>query len=172
MREALIPSELAGIELGEGELMISFDAAAARRVLAPLGLPLPRSLDEEESDSKDSIRDLVMSNMNNTSVLLGLLKNAKIFSSPGVVAQVAQSCRVTRVLEVICTTKVLHTGYANKDVPFHLVRSPVRIPVKTLRRLIHVKYISKVELRRLARDKTGLRREVYDEVLDYLASLS
>lgn len=169
--EALEKSELSGIELGDGELTVVFDAAAARRVNAPLGLPLPVSPEEEDGD-KDSVRELVMANINNTSVLLGLLKNAKVYTTPGVVAQVASTCRVMRVLEVICTTKALHTGFANKDVPMHLVRSPVRIPVKTLRRLIHVKYISKVELRRMARDKTGLRREVFDEVHDYLSSLS
>jgi hypothetical protein len=169
--EALGESPPAGVQLAGAELVVPFDAAAARRVNAPLGLPLP--VHEEEAEAQaGSLHDLVMANMNNTSVLLGLLKNPKVFTSPGVVAQIATSCRVMRVLEVICTTRELHSGYANKDVPLALVRSPVRLPVKTLRRLIHVKHISKVELRRLARDKTGLRREVFDEVREYLSSLS
>lgn len=172
MGEALKDARVRGLELHAGEMVIAFEAAAARRVRAPLGLPQGLSAEEEETGDEQSIKELVMGNINNTSVLLGLLKNPKVYNTPGVVAQVAQGCRTLRVLEVICTTKTLHAGYANKDVPLHLVRSPSRIPVKLLRRLIHVKYISKVELRRLSHDKTGLRREVFDEVRDYLSTLA
>jgi hypothetical protein len=172
--EALIrqPQEGVTVDAASGWLQIPLDPPAARRVRAPKGLPLPEADDHGPEEGQGQIKDLVALNLNNTSVLLGLLKNAKVVNTPGIVAYIASTCRLLRVLEVICETKSLHSGFANKDVPLALVRSPVRVPVKTLRRLIHVKYISKVELRRLARDKTGLRREVWEEVNDYLESLA
>jgi hypothetical protein len=169
---ALQATKLAGVEIVENELVVPFDLHAARRVRAPLGLPFPPSSEEEEEDEKENLKDLIMSNINNTSILLGLLRNPKVVNKPGIVNYIASSCRLPAVLEYIATTKKLHSGFANKDVPLAIVRSPVRLPVKLVRRFIHVKYIRGVELRRLARDKSGLRREIYDEIQDYLKSLA
>ncbi len=169
---ALQPALPAGVELADGILRLPFDPSAARRVYAPVGLPLPLAPTEATpQDEFATIKDLVLANITNTSVLLGLLKNSKVISTPGLVAMVAVSCRNLRVLELICESKPLHSGYANKNVPLLLLRSPVRLPVKALRKFIHVKYTSKLELKRLLNDRTGLRREVYDEVKAYLDGL-
>jgi hypothetical protein len=160
-----------GVSIADGALIVPFDLHAARRVRAPLGLPFPPSSQEDESEDKGDVKKLVMTNINNTSILLGLLRNPKVVNKPGMVGFIANACRMPAVLEYIATTKRLHSGFANKDVPLAIVRSPVRLPVKLVRRFIHVKYIRGVELRRLARDKSGLRREIYDEIQDYLGSL-
>ncbi len=172
VERVLESSKIDGVELQNGELVIRFDLHAARRVRAPLGLPFPPTSEEDEVEENENVKDLIMANINNTSILLGLLRNPKVVNKPGIVNFIASSCRLPAVLEYIATTKKLHSGFANKDVPLAIVRSPVRLPVKLVRRFIHVKYIRGVELRRLARDKSGLRREIYDEIQDYLKSLA
>ena len=166
-------AKIDGISIVDGSLIVPFDLHAARRVRAPLGLPFPPSSQEEEpGEEEGDLKKLIMSSINNTSILLGLLRNPKVVNKPGVVYFIANACRLPAVLEYIATTKKLHSGFANKDVPLAIVRSPVRLPVKLVRRFIHVKYIRGVELRRLARDKSGLRREIYDEIHDYLGNLA
>ncbi len=172
VEKTLQAAQLPGLEFADGELIVRFDLHAARRVRAPLGLPFPPTSEEEEGEERENVKDLIMANINNTSILLGLLRNPKVVNKPGIVTFIASSCRLPAVLEYIATTKKLHSGFANKDVPLAIVRSPVRLPVKLVRRFIHVKYIRGVELRRLARDKSGLRREIYDEIQDYLSSLA
>ncbi len=172
VNEIVTKARLDGLVVESDHVAVPFDLAAARRVHAPAGLPLPPDDEDQGEDNLDNIKDIITANLNNTSILLGLLKNPKVINKPGVVAFIANACRLPRVLEVIAQTKSLHTGFANKDVPLAIVRSPVRLPVKLVRRFIHVKYIRRVELRRLARDKTGLRREIYDEIVSYLATLA
>jgi len=76
------------------------------------------------------------------------------------------------VLEVVASDRTLYTGHPNKEVPRALLESPVNVSVKMLRRFIHVKYVSKTDLRRMARDKSRLRKEVCREIDQYLDSLS
>jgi hypothetical protein len=118
-----------------------------------------------------SVKDLVLENINNTSILLGLLKNAKVTSTPGIISLIVNRSRAMSVLDTICQRRNLHTGYANKDVPLAVLRSPSRISMKTLRRFIHVRYVSKMELHRLSLDRSSIRNEVADEITKYLNSL-
>ncbi len=119
-----------------------------------------------------AIRKHVLDNIMSTSVLLEFLRDPKISSIPGLVAEVVVRTRNPQVLEVIINNRSLHTGFANKAVPLACLRSPVNVPLKSLRRFIHVKYVSKVDLKRLANDRTGIRREVGQEITRYLESLN
>jgi hypothetical protein len=51
------------------------------------------------------------------------------------------------------------------------LQNPMNIPVKLLRKFIHVKYVDRHELNRIVKDKARYRREVVDEVRNYLDSL-
>lgn len=127
--------------------------------------------EEEADEGQAAKKQLVLSNIGTTSVLLEFLRDAKMTSIPGLVEEIVNRTRNPQVLEVIASTRTLSTGFANRNVPLALLRSPVNVSVRTLRRFIHVKYISKLELKRLAQDKSGLRKEVHREIEKYLASL-
>lgn len=118
-----------------------------------------------------ALKRLVLANLDNVSVTIGFLRNAKVVAIPGLVAQIVHRCRTVRVLEIIAQDRTLHSGYANKDVPRALLMSPCNIPVKSLSKFIHVKYVNKVDLQRMAKDRTGIRRELIKEIESYLATL-
>lgn len=139
----------------------------------PAPPPTAKPDDDPQRDrSNDTVKQLVMANLGCVSILLGFLRNPKIIAVPGLVADVARRTRSIRVLEVIATDRALHSGFANKDVPRALLESPVNVPVKTLRKFIHVKYVSRTDLKRMAVDKARLRKEVIGEIHAYLESLT
>jgi len=125
-----------------------------------------------EAMDRARLRKLVLDNIMSTSVLLEFLRDPKVTSIPGLVAEVVNRTRNPQVLEVIINTRTLHTGFANKAVPLACLRSPVNVSIKSLRRFVHVKYVPKIDLKRLARDRTGIRREVGQEIVRYLESLT
>lgn len=124
----------------------------------------------EEIDTA-ALKRLVLANLDNVSVTIGFLRNPKVVGIPGLVAQIVHRCRSVRILEIIAQDRTLHSGYANKDVPRALLASPCNIPVKSLSKFIHVKYVNKVDLQRMAKDRTGIRRELIKEIESYLATL-
>jgi hypothetical protein len=136
------------------------DAAARREDEAPVDM------------SASAVKRMVMNQVGSVSILLGFLRNPKVTSIPGLVADVTRRTRSTRVLEVIANDRTLHSGFANKDVPRAMLESPCNLSVKTLRRFIHVKFVSKTDLRRLAKDKARIRKEVVREIEAYLDSLT
>ena len=50
-------------------------------------------------------------------------------------------------------------------------QSRVRIPLRILRRFIHVKYVARVDLQNLLLHHAALRKEVAEEIERYLESL-
>jgi hypothetical protein len=172
---------LDGVLLEPGFLVIDLDDGG--RIFAH-GFPVvteeeidgaaPAAAGKPDRDDLDrvAIRKHVLDNIMSTSVLLEFLRDPKISSIPGLVAEVVNRTRNPQVLEVIINNRSLHTGFANKAVPLACLRSPVNVPLKSLRRFIHVKYVSKVDLKRLANDRTGIRREVGQEITRYLESLN
>lgn len=131
----------------------------------------------DDASAKDALdrmrlRKLVLDNIMSTAVLLEFLRDPKVTSIPGLVAEVVNRTRNPQVIEVVVANRALHTGFANKTVPLACLRSPVNVPVKTLRKFIHVKFVSKVDLKRLANDRTGVRRELGAEIVKYLDSLT
>ncbi|MCK9996227.1 MAG: hypothetical protein KAH56_08110 [Candidatus Krumholzibacteria bacterium] len=128
-------------------------------------------IDLNEATSAE-LKHLVMTNIQSTSVLLGFLRNPKIVAIPGLVEEVVNRTRNPVVIETICKARILHTGFANRGVPLACLRSPVNISLSTLRKFMHVKFVSKVDLKRMALDKSGIRKEVGREVKKYLESLT
>ncbi len=130
----------------------------------------------EEDDPADggaaAMKNLVLTNIQSTSLVLGFLRNPKFVAIPGLVEAVATRTRNPRVIEVIAVDRTLHTGFANRGVPLACLRSPVNVSVKILRKFIHVKYISKVDLKRMAQDRAGMRKEVIREIEKYLEALA
>ena len=130
-------------------------------------------LPEKKQDlDASAIKHLVMSSIMSISVLLGFLRNPKVVAIPGLVAAVADRTRNPQVIQTIATDRALYTGFANRDVPLACLRSPCNVSPKALRKFIHVKYVSKIDLKRMANDRTGIRKEVAREIEKYLRSLS
>lgn len=153
-------------------------SAHVRGVAAPLaeGEVAAEEQDTEEEQSEDlstaAIKHLVMSNIMSTSVILGFLRNPKVISIPGLVAEVATRTRNPQIIETIATDRALYTGFANRDVARVCLMSPCNTSVKTLRKFIHVKFVNKVDLKRMSQDKAGIRREVIREIVKYLEVLA
>lgn len=183
---------LAGIQLVPGLVLVELEQEPA---FFPHGFPVlidggrsalgdalpepdgPAGAAGDDGSAKDALdrmrlRKLVLDNIMSTSVLLEFLRDPKVTSIPGLVAEVVNRTRNPQVIEVVVANRALHTGFANKTVPLACLRSPVNVPVKTLRKFIHVKFVSKVDLRRLANDRTGVRRELGAEIVKYLDSLT
>ncbi len=152
------------------------DLAALRE----LDLALARKLNGEEDEDDEEVEDLgatglknlVMTNIQSVSVLLGFLRNPKITSIPGLVEEIVVRTRNPQIIATIANDRVLHTGFANKGVALACLRSPVNVSVKTLRKFCHVKYVAKIELKRMAADRTGIRKEVGREIKKYLDALA
>jgi hypothetical protein len=173
VRDAL-GADKGGFEVLESGIRLPFDDEAARVLDLPYGLPVPEpeNGEGEPETPEQSIKELVLANLNRSSILLGLLKNPKIVQTPGVVSAVVHRCRDLRILGYVCDTRMLHTGIANRDVPDALLRSPMHLPIKTLRKFINVRYVGKLQLRRMANDRSNIRREVANEIDAYLRSLA
>ena len=84
---------------------------------------------------------------------------------------IVQETRSLRVLDKIISVRRLHSGPANKDVPRLILMSPARVAMNSLKTFIHVRYVSRVDLERLARPRSEIRPEVQKEVASYLALL-
>ncbi len=132
-------------------------------------------VDEDDPDTKEmgaaAVKNLVLSNITSISVLLGFLRNPKVIAVPGLVAAVAERTRNPQIIETIAQDRALHEGFANREVPLICLRSPCNVSVKTLRKFIHVKYVNKVDLRRMGQDRSGIRKEVAREIEKYLEFL-
>ena len=128
--------------------------------------------DVDEDLTASAVKHLVMSNIMSTSVTLGFLRNPKVVAIPGLVAEVAVRTRNPQIIETIANDRTLHTGFANRDVPRVCLQSPCNASIKVLRKFVHVKYVSKLDLKRMAEDRAGIRREVIREIRNYLEALS
>ncbi len=180
-----------GFSVEAGQLVLEFDNRGADLLAWPNGLPSPDDLDpskplvsvDDDLESEDcqgvkkdldasAIKHLVMSSIMSTSVLLGFLRNPKVVSIPGLVAAVATRTRNPQIIETIATDRALYTGFANREVPLACLRSPCNVSPKTLRKFIHVKFVSKIDLKRMANDRAGIRKEIVREIAKYLDVLS
>ncbi|MDY0109156.1 MAG: hypothetical protein RBT60_04415 [Candidatus Krumholzibacteria bacterium] len=176
--------DLSGLEIRSGKLRLQQPRLALGDRIWRHDLPTAAEMLGEESaeqeEQKDTapdtsaaaIKQMVLNNICSVSIVLGFLRNPKVTGIPGLVAEVVRRTRSSRVLEVITADRHLTSGHPNKDVPLALLESPVNISVKTLRQFIHVKYVSKTDLRRLAKDKARLRKEVCQEIENYLETLT
>jgi len=184
-KEGLCDEDLSGLSVLPGKLVIEIPEGGVHLehglpAVLPAGEAVAEVPVEEVKDDKidpdtasaTEIKKLVLDSLMSVSVLLGFLRNPKIVSIPGLVEEVVVRTRAPKIVETICQVRLLHTGFANKGVPLAVLRSPVNVSVKTLRKFIHVKYVNKVDLKRMSRDKGGLRKEVVREIQNYLATLA
>ena len=136
----------------------------------------PQVEDPEKIDINSAtvteLKHLVLSNIQSISVLLGFLRNPKVVAIPGLVEDVVNRTRNPKVIETIARVRILHTGFANRTVPLACLRSPVNVPIAVLRKFMHVKFVSKVDLKRMALDKGGIRKEIGREIKKYLQALT
>ena len=139
--------------------------------LHPDGTPLLPERPEEREPRELGIKELVRMQLHNEAFVLGILNNPKATSLPGVVPMIASQSRSLRVLDRIMRDRSLYTGPANKEVPRLLLTNPAHLPVNSLRRFIHVRFVSRLDLERLARSSTDVRSEVRKEILSYLRSM-
>ncbi len=189
--------DLRGMDLLVGQLVIVLPDPGDLPGIWPLGLPTlegpahepaaagstdpaaaaqagesPDGKGEDAELTAAAKKNLVLTNLQSCSLVLGFLRNPKFTSVPGLVEAVAMRTRNPQVIETIATDRALHTGFANRGVPLACLRSPVNVSVTVLRRFIKVKYVSKVDLRRLALDRAGVRKEVVREIEKYLETLA
>ena len=167
---------LDGFRLGEGELLLRVpqEGRADRPWRHDLPVPMADEIDPVALAAvldPTSLKRLVLANLDNVSVTTGFLRNARVTAIPGMVAAIVTRCRTTRVLDVIANDRNLYSGFANKDVPRALLLSPCNVPVKSLAKFIHVKFVHRIDLQRMAKDRSGIRREVIKEIQSYLETL-
>jgi hypothetical protein len=164
--------DLPGFELHQKVLAID-----VRRVPAAHFLDidhLPRDVDwaNIHQDQAVSYRTLVMTYIDNDQFIMELLNNPRVLAQPGIIALVSQRARSMRVLTVIANRRDLYTGFANKEVPLNLLLNPSKVPVSAIRKFIHVRFIDKTTLLRLAGKGSQIREEVRREIQHYLGSLN
>ncbi len=135
---------------------------------------MPRDIDwtDIHKEKAVSYRTLVMTYMDNDQFIFELLNNPRVLAQPGIVPLIALRSRSLRVLTIISTRLDLHTGFANKEVPINLLQNPARIPLASIRKFLHVRYIDKATLARLGGKGSQIREEVRREIQHYLSSLN
>lgn len=114
-------------------------------------------------------KGLVLSNITRETLLLSILNNPKCQRVSGLVETVVVNCKSTQVLSFIATKRELHTGHQNGGVPAALLRCRMKIPLTLLRRFIHLRFVSRAELKDIA--QRAPRPEVAKEVADYLTNI-
>ncbi len=167
--ESLI--DLSGMELIDKVLSIDLRKAPAALFVDNEGVPREIDWFEVQKEKGLSYKSLVMTFMDNDSFLAELLNNPKAASKPGVIAVIALRCRSSRILSMIANRRDLYTGFAGKEVPLNLLMNPVRIPVTTLRKFIHVRYIDRPTLLRFSGRGSPAREEIRREISRYLNNL-
>lgn len=128
--------------------------------------PFLKAADEGMIDMKS----VIAQNITRDSVIEALLNNPKVQQAPGLVSFVAENSKSIGILMMIARNRALHTGFANREVPLNLLRNPCNIPLSLLRPFINTRNVPLLDLKQIARSKTGVRREVKTEVEDYLKS--
>lgn len=118
-----------------------------------------------------SYRTLVMTYMDNDNFIAEILNNPRISTKAGVVSIIALKSRSARILSIIANRRDLYTGILNKEVPVSLLENPARLPLGSLRKFVHVRYVDKATLARLAGKGSQIREEVRREIQHYLGSL-
>ncbi len=137
----------------------------------PDGTPRLPERPEGRQPPELSLKELVRLQMGNEPFVLGILDNPKAAQLNGLVPMIVGLTRSLRILDRILRDRALYTGPSNKEVPRLLLQSPARIPMNSLKRFIHVRFVSKVDLERLSHRGSEVREEVRREILRYLETL-
>jgi hypothetical protein len=118
-----------------------------------------------------SVRELIQRQLSNDAFIVGILENTRITSLPGIVPMIALHARSIRVIDKILNSRNLITGPANKDVARLILMNPTRVPVQSLKPIISVRFVSRVDLERMSRPTSEVRPEVRTEIVNYLRIL-
>jgi len=135
---------------------------------------MPRDVDwtNLQKESVISYRTLVMTYMDNDNFIVELLNNPRIIAQPGIIPLIALRSRSMRVLSIIANRRELYTGFSNKEVPVNLLQNPAKVPLSSIRKFIHVRFLDKASLARLGGKGSQIREEVRREIQRYLGSLT
>lgn len=135
---------------------------------------MPREVDWTNIHNEQAVsyRTLVVTYMDNDNFIVELMNNPRVLAQPGIMSLIAQRSRSMSVLTTIANRRDLYSGFANKEVPINLLQNPARVPLSSLRKFIHVRFIDKTALARFAGKGNQMRDEVRREIQKYLSSLS
>jgi hypothetical protein len=135
---------------------------------------MPREVDWTNIHSEQvvSYRSLVMTYLDNDNFIVELLNNPRVLAQPGIMSLIALRSRSMRVLTIIANRRDLYTGFANKEVPVNILQNPAKVPLSSLRKFIHVRFIDKATLARFAGKGSQMREEVRREIQKYLSNLN
>lgn len=162
---------LSGFSLDEELLTINVSMVAPAPFIDSDGVPREVEWTNLGAQQAISWRALVLSYMDNDNFIVELLNNPRVASRPGIVPLIALKSRSSRVLSIIANTHSLYTGFSNKEVPVNLLMNPAKIPLSAIRKFIHVRFVDKPTLARLAGKGSQIREEVRREIQHYLSSL-
>ena len=163
--------ELPGFSLDDKLLTLRLEKVPAALFIDSNDMPRDIDWFEVKKDAGLSYKSLVLNYMDNDSFLAELLNNPKATGKPGVVSTIAARCRSSRILSIIANRRDLYTGFSNKEVPYNLLTNPTRTSVSSIRKFIHVRYLDRITLQRLAGRGSPAREEVRREIARYLNSL-
>ncbi|HEX7880776.1 MAG TPA: hypothetical protein VF720_15290, partial [Candidatus Eisenbacteria bacterium] len=143
----------------------------AGNFVLPDGTPSLPDRPGKPPDAPTSVRELIQRMLSNDAFLVGILENSCVTGMPGIVPMIAMQTRSVRVLDKILSSRNLMTGPANKEVPRLILTNPARVPMQSLKSIINVRYVSRVDLDRLAKPTSDVRPEVRSEITAYLRIL-
>jgi hypothetical protein len=118
------------------------------------------------------LRDLVKANIQNESVISGLLGVPRVANLAGLIEWVVVRSRSIKILLEIANRRELYTGAANRNVPKALLWHPTPIPVSAIRKFVHVRFVDRAELVALCARGSRARSEVRQMAAMYLDSLT
>jgi hypothetical protein len=143
----------------------------AGNFVLPDGTPSLPERAGQPPEAPTTVRELILKMLSNDAFLCGILENTRVTGLPGIVPMIAMQTRSVRVLDKILSSRGLLTGPANKEVPRIILCNPARVPVQSLKSIINVRYVSRVDLERLAKPTSEVRPEVRGEINSYLRLL-
>lgn len=143
----------------------------AGNFVMPDGTPSLPERAGEKPKAPVSMRELIQRQLSNDAFLVGILENTRVTSLPGIVPMIAMHARSIRVIDKILSSRHLITGPANKDVARIILMNPTRVPVQSLKPIINVRFVSRVDLDRMSRPTSEVRPEVRTEIANYLRIL-
>lgn len=114
-------------------------------------------------------KGLVLCNITRDTLITSFLANHKCVRIPGMVECIVVNTRSLQILSLIATKRDLYTGHQNKGVPAALLRSRSKIPMSLLRRFIHIRFVSRADLKDLA--IRAPRADVQKDIEMYLATI-
>jgi hypothetical protein len=164
--------DLPGFELDQRILTIDLNKAPQAHFVDLDDVPRDVDWTNIHKEPVVSYRTLVQTYIDNDNFLVELLNNPRVIGQSGVVPLIALRCRSARILTIIANRRELHSGFANKEVPLHLLTNPAKVPLSSIRKFVHVRYVDKATLARLGSKGSQIRDEVRREIQHYLSSLN